>query len=218
MNKPMGIFTAAVILFAGSHVFGEWGTDYEQALEQARQENRYVLMDFTGSDWCGWCIKLDREVFSKQAFKDFAEENLVLVEVDFPRRRKPPQSVREQNDKLKKEFGIRGFPTIIMLNPDGRKIAQTGYKAGGPEAYVEHLAAFIRKDGGSLGEAASGGGAAVVDLSGPRTWTTKTGPVIEAEFMEFQDGWVHLKKSDGTTLKVSLLNLSEKDKKIIRGR
>src|SRR5687767_6717334 len=89
-----------------------WDDDYEKALAKAKAENKMVLLDFTGSDWCGWCIKLDKEVFSKKEFKDYAKENLVLVEVDFPQGKNQSKKLKEQNAKLKQEFGVRGFPTI----------------------------------------------------------------------------------------------------------
>ncbi|MCX7819775.1 MAG: thioredoxin family protein [Kiritimatiellae bacterium] len=122
-----------------------WEDDFEKAIERAQKENKYVLVDFSGSDWCGWCIKLDEEVFSKKAFKDYANENLVLVLLDFPRRKELPKKTREQNEALLKKFGVRGFPTVLILNPKGEEVARTGYKPGGAEAYVEHLKELIGK-------------------------------------------------------------------------
>ncbi len=118
---------------------GLWTDDYEAALAQAKAENRFVLLNFTGSDWCGWCIRLDKEVFSKGAFKDYAKTNLVLVTLDFPRKHELKKEMKERNEELSKIFSVRGFPTIILLNPAGNKIGQTGYQPGGPEAYVTHL-------------------------------------------------------------------------------
>lgn len=126
--------------FAGGDM---WTSDYESALKKAKQENRHVLLDFTGSDWCGWCIKLNEEVFSTDAFKDYAKENLILVELDFPRSKELSEKVVEQNRKLQKEFEIRGYPTIVLLDPDGKKKAVTGYQRGGGEAYVTHLKGLI---------------------------------------------------------------------------
>lgn len=128
--------TAAPI-FAG----GEgWTHDYEAAKTQAAEENKDLLLDFTGSDWCGWCIKLVDEVFSKDDFKAYAEKNLVLVEIDFPRdKSKLSDETKAQNNKLKEVFAIRGYPTIILTDNQGRPYAKTGYKRGGPEAYIAHL-------------------------------------------------------------------------------
>ncbi len=120
-----------------------WEDDFAKALERAQKENKHVLVDFSGSDWCGWCMKLDEEVFSKKAFKDYAKDNLVLVLLDFPRRKELPKKTREQNEELLKKYGVRGFPTVLILSPKGEEIARTGYKPGGAEAYVEHLKKLI---------------------------------------------------------------------------
>ena len=120
-----------------------WETDFAKAQETARKTNRYLLLDFSGSDWCGWCIRLDREVFSQDAFKKYAAENLVCVLLDFPRSKQLDQQLREQNEKLRKKFHVTGFPTVIILSPTGDKVAETGYQPGGAEKYVEHLGGFI---------------------------------------------------------------------------
>lgn len=112
-------------------------TDYDEALATARARNKPVLLDFTGSDWCGGCMLLDQEVFSTRAFKEYAEKNLVLLKVDFPMDRRLPRKVQEQNEKLRSKFAVVGFPTIIVLSPDGRKIGRTmGYADGGPAAFI----------------------------------------------------------------------------------
>ncbi len=116
-----------------------WGDDYEKAIVQAKAEKKLVLLDFTGSDWCGWCIKLDKEVFSQTEFKTYAKDNLVLVELDFPRGKPQSKELKEQNGKLQKEFGVRGFPTIIVLNAEGKKVGQLGYMPGGPTAFLAEL-------------------------------------------------------------------------------
>ena len=116
-----------------------WDDDYDKALAKAKAEKKMVLLDFTGSDWCGWCIKLDKEVFSKKEFKDYAKDNLVLVEVDFPQGKRQTKKLKEQNEKLKNEHSVQGFPTIIVLNPEGQKVGQLGYMPGGPEAFLAKL-------------------------------------------------------------------------------
>jgi len=121
----------------------DWLTDYDKGLVRAKAENKYILIDFSGSDWCGWCIKLDREVFSKQAFKDYAEDNLVLVLVDWPQRSSNSKEVQAQSRPILEKYGIQSFPTVLILSPDGNIIAKTGYQDGGPEAYVEHIKKLI---------------------------------------------------------------------------
>jgi thioredoxin-related protein len=113
-----------------------WLTSYEQAKTQARAENRMVLMDFTGSDWCGWCMKLNREVFSTQKFKDYADTNLVLLEVDFPQRKPQPAEQKQANQALQQQYQIEGYPTIIVLNPEGKKVGTLGYQPGGPTRFI----------------------------------------------------------------------------------
>ncbi len=117
----------------------KWETDFELASQRAKTEKKPMLLDFTGSDWCGWCIKLKAEVFDKKAFQKYAAENLVLVELDFPRSKKQDRAEKEQNQELAREYGIRGYPTIILLDSGGEKVGQTGYRDGGPEKYVDHL-------------------------------------------------------------------------------
>jgi protein disulfide-isomerase len=123
-----------------------WLTDFQQAQEQAKTSKKLILVDFTGSDWCGWCIKLDREVFSKPEFKEYASKNLVLMEVDFPRAKQLSPSEKSQNQQLAQEHGIQGFPTIIVLNSDGKKVGELSYEAGIPDGSRETRAtpeAFI---------------------------------------------------------------------------
>lgn len=117
----------------------EWVTDYEDAFVQAKKEGKLVLINFTGSDWCGWCKRLDREVFSQPAFQEYAEENLVLLMLDYPRRTPQSKEVKIKNQQLAREFGVRGFPTILLAKPNQQVILRTGYQRGGAESYVRHL-------------------------------------------------------------------------------
>jgi len=116
-----------------------WGTSYEQGQQEAKASNKLVLLDFTGSDWCGWCIMLDREVFSQPQFKEYASKNLVLVEVDFPKRKPVSAATREQNERLLMRYQVQGFPTIIVLNSEGKMVAELGYMQGGPDAFIAVL-------------------------------------------------------------------------------
>ena len=118
----------------------DWLTDLPTALSRARSENKAVLLDFTGSDWCGWCQRLKREVFDQPGFAGFASQNLVLVEVDFPRRTTLSSAQSQANQRLADKYGIHGFPTIILLSADGRMLGRTGYVPGGPSAFVGELA------------------------------------------------------------------------------
>ena len=133
--------TGLLFLLSGLASFGAegWMTDFEAAQAKAAEIEKPMLLDFSGSDWCGWCIKLDKEVFSKEAFQEYAESELVLVELDFPRSKPQSEELKAQNQALAEKYGVRGFPTIILLSPEGELIARTGYRRGGAEAYVAHL-------------------------------------------------------------------------------
>ena len=140
--KKWLIMLAAAAVATGAMAAEGWETDFAKASAKAKAEGKHILIDFSGSDWCGWCIKLDKEVFSKKAFKDYAKDNLVLVLADFPSdKSKQSAELQKQNQELAKKYGVRGFPTVFILSPGGKTIVKTGYQAGGPEAYVE----FIKK-------------------------------------------------------------------------
>ena len=118
-------------------------TDFAKASIDAGKSGLYMLLDFSGSDWCGWCVKLDNEVFSKSAFTDFAKKNLVCVLVDFPRQNEQTTKVKEQNSALARKYDIQGFPTVIILSPEGDLVGKIGYQEGGANKYVEHLKEMI---------------------------------------------------------------------------
>lgn len=132
---------ALVLSFAPPlHAAEGWGTNFEEAKTAAARDNKDILMDFTGSDWCGWCIKLQKEVFTRDGFKQEAPKHFVLLELDFPQQKELPKDLKEQNEKLQETYAIEGFPTIMLTDAKGRPYAKTGYMPGGPEAYNEHLA------------------------------------------------------------------------------
>jgi thioredoxin-related protein len=114
-----------------------WQTNYKQALEQAAKQRKNILLHFTGSDWCPYCIQMDKEVLSKPEFETFAAENLVLVKLDFPRSKRLPPGEREQNNRLGQQFSIEGFPTYILLDSTGKEVKrQVGYLEGGPKVFI----------------------------------------------------------------------------------
>lgn len=143
--KIVALLTVAVVTTSAALAAAGWDDNYEKAMEKAKAEKKIVLLDFTGSDWCGWCIKLDKEVFSKKEFKDYAKENLVLMEVDFPQGKRQTRKLKEQNENLKRAHSIQGFPTIVVLSPEGKKIGQLGYTEGGPNAFIAKLEALKGK-------------------------------------------------------------------------
>jgi protein disulfide-isomerase len=143
------LLTLLVSLTAVSFSMGAeslWMHDFEAAKAKAVKEGKPIFINFTGTDWCGWCIKLEKEVFTKKAFQDYAKENLVLVEVDFPKKKKQTAELKAQNKRLDKEYGVEGYPTLYLLDATGKKLTEDiGYREGGPEAYVEHLKSLLKK-------------------------------------------------------------------------
>lgn len=156
MKKSLLVAVGMTMVLVGSMSAkaGEWETDFAKASETAKKEGKHMLLDFSGSDWCGWCMKLDKEVFKKSEFKEYAKQNLVLVLLDFPQSKPQSKKLKEQNKDLAKKYEIKGYPSVIILSPDGELVGKTGYQPGGPEKYVESLKAMIGKGKGG-GEAAS---------------------------------------------------------------
>jgi protein disulfide-isomerase len=135
----LGTLVAATLIGATAAESVTWLTDLPKAQAQAKAEKKLVMLDFTGSDWCGWCIKLNNEVFSKPEFAEYAKKNIVAVEVDFPNKKKLSAEQKKANDALAKKYGIQGYPTIIVLDADGKKVGELGYLKGGPKAFIAEL-------------------------------------------------------------------------------
>lgn len=133
------VFSAFLVAALSSFAAEGWLDDFEAAKKLAAEKGVPILVNFSGSDWCGWCIRLDREVFGEAEFKKYAAENLVLFIADFPRRKELPEKVAKQNRELAEKIGIMGFPTVLLMDAEGKEIARTGYQPGGPAAYVTHL-------------------------------------------------------------------------------
>ena len=134
---------AAAVLVSGSGFAAAAEGDFyniEKAIEKAKAEKKDVLVDFTGSDWCGWCIKLHNEVFSKTEWKNYSDKNLVFVELDFPRD-KSKVSAKQQayNQAQSDAYGVQGYPTILLIDEDGLVFGKTGYQRGGPKGYIAHI-------------------------------------------------------------------------------
>lgn len=121
-----------------------WLTSLADAKAEAAKRKVPILVDFSGSDWCGWCIKLDEEVFSTPVFKEYAAKNLVLLLVDFPRAKPQDAGTKKQNQALVDKFGVEGFPTILLLDENEKLIARTSYQPGGGENYVKHLGKLLK--------------------------------------------------------------------------
>jgi thioredoxin-related protein len=128
-------FWIAARTFAGE---ATWLTSLPEAADQASKENQLLLLDFTGSDWCGWCMKLEAETFSRPEFVEYAAKNLVLVQIDFPTHKQQADDLKQANRALKNKYGVNGFPTVLVIKPDGTVLwEQRGYLAGGPRAMID---------------------------------------------------------------------------------
>ncbi len=135
--------TLSLTLIAVESKQSDWKINFEEVKKQSEKNGRPILINFTGSDWCGWCIKLEKEVFSQDEFKKYAAENLVLLTVDFPRAKKLPDEIVKQNKELTEKYHVHGFPTILLIEADGSVIAKTGYQEGGVTVYVKHLSDLL---------------------------------------------------------------------------
>jgi thioredoxin-related protein len=117
-----------------------WLDSVPMAMVRANKENKIILLDFTGSDWCGWCQELVGDTFSRREFMDYARRNLILVEVDFPMHKAQPAELKAANNALKKQYGVRGFPSIVVIKSDGTVLwTQNGYVPGGARAMIANL-------------------------------------------------------------------------------
>ena len=116
-----------------------WNTDYEAALTQARNEGKKVFLLFTGSDWCIWCKRLEQEILSTPEFKDYAAGKLVLVKLDFPQSTPQSDQLKAQNSRLARQNGIKGYPTVVILDSSGQRVGNLGYMKGGPAGFINKL-------------------------------------------------------------------------------
>jgi thioredoxin-related protein len=146
----------AFLLIAGSVTVQAqdlvWHTDVKEAMKVSKKEKKPIMLFFTGSDWCGWCIRLQKEVFKTPEFTKWAKENVVLVELDFPRRTAQTPETRAQNAQLQQTFQVMGYPTVWFVNATEKdkqvnfdKLGTTGYVAGGPTAWLDVANKFIVK-------------------------------------------------------------------------
>lgn len=144
------LFISTIATFAQD---AKWLTDFDEAAKLSQKKNKPILANFTGSDWCGYCIKLDKSVFNTSEFKKWAKKNVILLKLDFPKRTKLSEKLQKQNYALQKAFGVRGFPTIWLfevgegkdpkkeLNPLGK----TGYVKGDAKKWIKTIEGYLPK-------------------------------------------------------------------------
>jgi thioredoxin-related protein len=144
--KMKKIFITLLIVLGSFAVEAQelkWETDINKAIKVSNKTKKPMLLFFTGSDWCGWCIRLQKEVLKTPEFAKWATKNVVLVELDFPRAKQQSDAIKAQNNDLQQTFGIQGFPTVFFATakikngkPSFTGIGNTGYVAGGPSAWL----------------------------------------------------------------------------------
>tara|TARA_Y100001978_G_scaffold202657_1_gene224572 strand:- start:5608 stop:6075 length:468 start_codon:yes stop_codon:yes gene_type:complete len=143
-NLTLSIFFLFSLSLSFSQEKVVWHEDLNKAIEVSQKENKPLMLFFTGSDWCGWCIRLQKEVFFKPEFTKWAQKNVVLVELDFPRRKAQTDAIKSQNALLQQQFQVRGYPTVWFVkatpNSAGQvnlsQLGKTGYVKGGAVAWV----------------------------------------------------------------------------------
>ncbi len=139
MRKFLALSMLALAFGIQSTRAVEWSEDWVAAAQDARQNQKMILLNFSGSDWCGWCKRLDAEVFSQPAYEQFASSNLVSVLVDFPRSKKQSATLKEKNQRLAAHFQVQGFPTLLLFSPEGDLIGELGYAPGGPTPFIQSI-------------------------------------------------------------------------------
>ena len=140
MKTPIRLLAAIILFLGATSAFSQeigWTDDYAKAVTQAKAENKAILLDFTGSDWCGWCMKMKQETLDTPQFRAYAEKSLVLVTVDFPHKTPQSSAVKLQNEKLNAKYQADGYPTYVLIDKFGRELGrQSGYLPGGPTAFI----------------------------------------------------------------------------------
>lgn len=149
MNKIVIAIIAsmfAVASFAATSTPKGFTDNLDEALKRAKENKRYVVAVFSGSDWCGWCKKLEKEILSTDTFRKGAEGKYELVYIDNPRNKDLlSEHGKKNNEKLTDKYEIRGFPSVLVLDADGKKVAELGYEKAGPAKFLEKLETAIKQ-------------------------------------------------------------------------
>jgi thioredoxin-related protein len=218
----------ALLLFAASLATASattWLDDLEIAAQRARVMDRPLLINFTGSDWCSWCMRLDQEVFSSPEFTRFAEEHLVCVRLDYPRRRTLTARVAEQNTRAAQRYRVDRFPTIILVGQAGQEIARTGYRPGGPAMYRDHLLELLGARPPPAATSATPAPAAAPDQppatpaepASPdyRLWVAANGDAVEARLLKREGDSIQVVTRQGKTVTLDLRKLDPEDRTFV---
>lgn len=122
-----------------------WNDNLEKAVAVAKKEDKAILINFSGSDWCKWCKRLDAEVFSQKEFINYAKKNLVLVKIDFPQYTQQDPKVQSYNREVAQMFRVQGFPTVVVIDKNQKLAGYTGYQEGGAGNYIKYLKSVLNK-------------------------------------------------------------------------
>ncbi len=143
----MRVFSVLLLLLISlSTNAQDWFTSFDQALSLAKESDRNILMVFEGSDWCAPCRKLEKKILKKEAFLNFAAQELILLKVDFPRKKKNQLSQEQQthNNALAEEFNPQAiFPTVVLIDHQKNELGRLGYEKISVEQYIEKLKSII---------------------------------------------------------------------------
>ncbi|EAQ48141.1 MULTISPECIES: thioredoxin family protein [Flavobacteriaceae] len=142
------VFTLVVLVFAQQTLHAQnWLTSWSTAKERATTQDKPIILVFQGSDWCAPCIKLDKEIWQSDAFKSYAQKHYVMLQADFPRKKKNalPEAQQKANNTLAEHYNPNGyFPFVVVLDKNGHVLGNTGYEKTTPEAYIKKLNAFVK--------------------------------------------------------------------------
>jgi len=171
-----------------------------------------------GSDWCGWCVKLEEEVFSQEDFTKFAKKNLVCVLLDFPNHKEINGKLKKQNYDLAEKFEIKGFPSVLLINSEGKLVVRTGYRKGGPKEYVKFLKESIKNYEKLLPPKKEKVKPSKKETKNEfRTWTSIDGKTIDAKLLNVNKTSVQFETKKGRKTVISRDKLSEDDNKYLDG-
>ena len=141
VSRGLSTIIAAMVLSATAMCAwaadSEWTESLKEAQAAAKSSGKPILVNFTGSDWCPWCIKLEKEIFASDEFKKWASANVVLMTADFPRSKQQAADLKQQNKALAAQFKVTGYPTVVFMDADGTELGRSGYIEGGAEHWVQ---------------------------------------------------------------------------------
>ena len=155
INNMKNILLICTLFFSSLNLYSQdndgWLINFEEAAKLSIKSGKPILANFTGSDWCGWCIRLNKEVFVTPEFKNWASENVILLELDYPRRVQQTDEIKKQNRELQQFFQVRGYPTLHIFNvviTDGKtqitSLGKMGYIAGGPTPWIASANNYLK--------------------------------------------------------------------------